>query len=216
MTLTKMSEEIFNCNALLTNDANAAALGEMTFGAAIGMNDFLFITLGTGLGSGIVSNGKIVYGKHGMAGEVGHTILIPNGRLCGCGRKGCAETYCSATGLIQTYKEMCGNTGGEISSESIYLRALAGEKAAVDAFDYTNELLSLVLANSVAYTDPEAIFLFGGLCKAGNYLFEPLRLKFEDKLQNIYKDKIQILPSGLEEGQAALLGAASLVWSGNS
>ncbi len=207
--------EALHCKAILTNDANAAALGEMIFGGAKGMKDFLIITLGTGLGSGIVVNGSVVYGHDGFAGEVGHVIAIPEGRLCGCGRKGCVETYCSATGIKRTYyekKNIQSETMAYISSRQIFEQALAGDKASIETFEYTGKILGLVLANSVAYTSPEAIFLFGGPTQAGELLFKPTRESFEENLLNIYKGKIKILPSLLNENDVAILGAASLVW----
>jgi glucokinase len=195
---------------VLTNDANAAALGEQRFGGAKGLQDFIFITLGTGVGSGLVANGQLIYGHDGFAGEVGHVILYPQGRLCGCGRQGCVEAYCSAGGLRKTYQDL----GGEPSllAADIAQRAQAGEPLALQAFDYTANCLGLALANSVAYTSPQAIFLFGGLAKAGAVLFEPLRQYFEQYLLSIYRQKIAILPSQLPQGEAALLGAASLVF----
>jgi glucokinase len=211
--IAKYFTEEMKCRTILTNDANAAALGEMLFGGAKGMKDFLFITLGTGLGSGIVVNGEMVYGHDGMAGELGHTILIPGGRLCGCGRKGCLETYCSATGIRKTYLEKSGEDNRpEIDAKYIYEKARAGDKAALDSFQYTGKLLGLALANSVTYTSPSAIFLFGGLAQAGAFIFEPTLKSFEQNLLNIYHNKIKILPSQLAENDAAILGAASLVW----
>lgn len=203
------------CKSILTNDANAAAIGEMVFGAARGMKNFLFVTLGTGLGCGIIVNGELLYGHDGFAGELGHVIVFANGRPCGCSRKGCLETYCSATGIVTTYisffKE---NTFSEqiIDAKFIYEKALQGEEEAINAFNYTGEILGLALANSVAYTSPEAIFLFGGLALAKDFIFKPTRESFENNLLNIYKNKIQILPSQLKENSAAILGASSLVW----
>ena len=218
--LAKLFSETLKVPAVLTNDANAAALGEMFFGAAKGMRDFIFITLGTGLGSGIVCNGEMVYGHDGFAGEVGHTIVIPHGRQCGCGRRGCLEQYCSATGLVKTYIEIL-TASNEIShivdrdsinSHYIFEKALAGDEAAFYAFNYTGEMLGFALANSVAYTSPKAIFLFGGLANAGELLFAPTKLSFQKNLLNIYQNKVSILPSALAENDAALLGAASLSW----
>lgn len=195
---------------VLTNDANAAALGEQRFGGAKGLQDFIFITLGTGVGSGLVANGQLIYGHDGFAGEVGHVILYPKGRLCGCGRRGCVEAYCSAGGLRQTYQELGGEAAA--TAEEIAIRAQAGEALALQAFDYTADCLGLALANSVAHTSPQAIFLFGGLAKAGAVLFEPLQRYFEYYLLSIYRQKIALLPSQLPAGEAALLGAASLVF----
>lgn len=222
LPLSKLFSEKMRVPCVLTNDANAAALGEMYFGAAKSMRDFIFITLGTGLGSGIVVNGQLVYGHDGFAGEIGHTIIIQHGRPCGCGRRGCLEQYCSATGIVKTYMEIVKNSDPEklaevspdtLNAESIYHSALSGDEAAFYAFNYTGELLGFALANSVAYTSPEAIFLFGGLAQAGELLFHPTELSFEKNLLSIYKNKVKLLPSRLPENDAALLGAASLAWN---
>lgn len=217
--LAQLFEERLGVRTLLTNDANAAALGEMIFGGAKGMKDFLFITLGTGLGSGIVSNGEMIYGHDSFAGEIGHVIIFTDGRPCGCGRKGCLETYCSATGIKRTYSDLLMSNHEKVDlsdkvadAKYIYDKAVAGEKSAVEAFNYTGDILGLALANSVAYTSPEAIFLFGGLAQAGELIFKPTRESFERNLLNIYKNKIKILPSQLKENDAAILGAASLMW----
>jgi glucokinase len=211
--LVSYFEEALHVKAILTNDAKAAALGEMLFGGARGLKDFLFITLGTGLGSGIVANGELIYGHDGLAGEVGHTVIIPGGRLCGCGRQGCLETYCSATGICATYLEKSGEKkSSHIDSEYIYVKARAGDTAALDAFEFTGQWLGFALANSVAYTSPSAIFLFGGLARAGDFIFHPTKKSFEENLLKIYQHKIKILPSQLKENDAAILGAASLSW----
>lgn len=220
--VAKMFSDKMNVPAFLTNDANAAAMGEMFFGAAKGMKDFIFITLGTGLGSGIVVNGNLVYGHDGFAGEIGHSIVIQHGRQCGCGRKGCLEQYCSATGLVKTYMEILASSDPEnkhnvdkekVNAKYIYERALSGDEAAFYAFNYTGEILGFALANSVVYTSPEAFFLFGGLANAGELLLTPTILNFEKNLLSIYKNKIKIQVSGLPENDAALLGAASLAWN---
>lgn len=217
-------EKYTNVKSVLTNDANAAAMGEMIFGGARGMKDFLFITLGTGLGSGIVINGEMVYGHDGFAGELGHVIVERKGRLCGCGRNGCLETYCSATGIVKTYAELkveslsregrlnMESFGEEITAETIYQRAQMGESEALEAFRKTGEILGTALANAVAISSPEAIFLFGGLAKSGDFIFRPTVKYFEENLLNIYKNKVKILPSQLNENNAAILGAASLVF----
>lgn len=197
---------------ILTNDANAAALGEMLFGAAKGISNFLFITLGTGLGSGIVVDGNLVYGHGGAAGEIGHVIVEPDGRPCGCGRRGCLEQYASAMGLVTTYRELNSDASFDISSREIAERAEQGEEAALETFERTARVLGLALANSVAYTQPEAIFLFGGLAQSGDLLLKPLRRHFEANLLNIYQGKTDIRISGLPESDAAILGAASLIW----
>jgi glucokinase len=207
---------------VLTNDANAAAIGEGLYGGAVGMNDYIIITLGTGLGSGIVANGKLIYGFNGFAGELGHTLVVPNGRQCGCGRKGCLENYASATGIKRTaFKLMCDMmveselrkyNYHDLTSEKIYEAAKNNDPIALKAFEYTGTVLGTQLSNAVAYTTPEAIFLFGGLAKAGDLLFKPTRESFEDHLLPIYKNKIKILPSGLQDKNIAVLGAAALIW----
>ncbi len=216
------SEKFENIPTYLTNDANAAALGEMYFGGAKKIKDFIFITLGTGLGSGIVVDGKLVYGHDGFAGELGHTIVIQHGRQCGCGRRGCLEQYCSATGLVKTYLEILSGSDPEnklisdrsvIDAKYIYDRALAGDGDAFYAFNYTGEILGFALANSVAYTSPKAIFLFGGLANSGELLINPTENSFQKNLLNIYKNKVKIYTSSLPENDAALLGAASLAWN---
>lgn len=216
--LAKLFADRLHVKVALTNDANAAAIGEMMFGGAKGMKDFIFITLGTGLGSGIVVNGEMVYGHDSFAGEIGHVIVIPDGRQCGCGRKGCVETYCSATGIKRTYSDLLmshhdkSNLQARVAdAKYIYDKALEGDQDALEAFRQTGEILGLVLANSVAYTSPEAIFLFGGLALAGDFIFKPTQDSFERNLLNIYKNKIKILPSQLKENDAAILGAASLI-----
>ncbi len=218
--LARLFQEELDVEVLLTNDAKAATMGEMIFGGAREMKNFLFITLGTGLGSGIVVNGELVHGHDGFAGEIGHMIVSPNGRPCGCGRKGCLETYCSATGIMRTYADM--RIGKQKKPEIntkiggasyIYERALEGDSSAIEAFKYTGDLLGLALANCVACFSPETIFLFGGLAQAGELIFKPTIKSFEKNLLSIYKDSnIQILPSQLREGDSAILGAASLIW----
>lgn len=198
------------CPVQLTNDANAAALGEMRFGSAGNKKEFLFITLGTGLGSGIVTDGKILYGHSGFAGELGHVIMYPGGRACGCGRKGCSETYCSATGLVRTYRELTGENENH-TSRFIYEKAREGEAEAIEAFDITCRHLGLLLANSVAVTSPECIYLFGGLSHATEFIFPGTIQYFEENLQQIFKGTVQILPSALPEHDAAILGAVALV-----
>lgn len=206
----------------LTNDANAAAMGEMIYGSAKYLKNFLMVTLGTGLGSGFVANGKMILGHDGFAGELGHTIFDPNGRLCNCGRKGCLETYASASGIVRTVKEMISTTDDlslmrkvpleEISSEMIYKAALERDPVAKKAFDYTGNVLGIMLANAVAITSPEVIFLFGGLANAGDLIFKPVKKYMEENLLQIYKNKIQLQPSALSENDAAILGAAALIW----
>lgn len=211
--LAELMHKEMHVPCMLTNDAKAAALGEQQFGAAKGMKDFLVITLGTGLGSGIVANGSLVYGFDGFAGELGHTIVVPNGRICGCGRKGCLETYVSATGLVKTYRELKSNANEALDARAIAELAQEGDAIAIEAYRQTGEMLGFALANSVAYTSPEAIFLFGGLIRAGELLFHPTRESFEKNLLNNYKGHIHIYPSALHESDAAVLGAASIIWN---
>lgn len=207
----------------LTNDANAAAMGEMVYGGAQGIGDFITITLGTGLGSGIVVAGEVVYGHDGMAGELGHTTAIEDGRLCGCGKKGCLETYASARGIVRNFLEMCARhgrsstiLGGEtidgLSSKTIAEAATQGDHVARDAFKMTGQILGASLANFVAFSSPRAIFLFGGPVKAGDLLLEPTRKALEKNVTKLFKNKVNVLPSQLPGNDAALLGAAALVW----
>ncbi len=207
----------------ITNDANAAAIGEMIFGAAKGMKDFIVITLGTGLGSGIVVNNQLVYGSDGFAGEIGHTIVDPNGRECGCGRKGCLETYASATGIRRTVHELISTTNipselrnssfNQLTSKDIADAANNGDKLALEAFDYTSKVLGLKLADSVAYLSPEAIILFGGLALAGDLIFVSTKKYMEEYMLNIFKNKVKLLPSALPGAHAAVLGASALIWN---
>lgn len=221
--LSEMFSRFFSGPVVLTNDANAAAIGEMVYGNAKNMSDFIVITLGTGVGSGIVSGGKLVYGHDGFAGEIGHTIVFPGGRLCGCGRNGCLEAYCSARGIVATFMEELLKTGEkpDIAAEATSPKRIAqlaseGSPSAIKAFAITGRTLGLALSNSVAYTSPEAIFLFGGIAEAGSLLFDPTIRSFGENLLNIYKNKVHILPSGLNQSDAAILGAASLVWNSKS
>jgi glucokinase len=219
--LEEYFKNIFQLPAALTNDAKAASLGEMYYGAAKGCINYLFITLGTGLGAGIIVNGSLVYGHDSMAGEVGHVIVVRNGRECPCGRSGCLEQYVSAPGIVKTYYELLRkknldefrtSLGNMIDSAAICEKAIAGDTIAKQAFDKTGEMLGFALANSVCYTRPEKIFLFGGLAQSGDLLFNPTKKSFENYLMPIYKNKIDILPSGLKESEAAILGSASLIW----
>lgn len=211
--LARLVHEQVHVPCKLTNDAKAAALGEHQFGAAKGMKDFLVITLGTGLGSGIVANGSLIYGHDGFAGELGHVIVVPDGRLCGCGRHGCLETYVSATGLVRTYRELNPQASEDADARAIAELAQTGDAIAIESYRRTGEMLGFSLANSVAYTSPEAIFLFGGLIRAGELLFKPTRESFERNLLNNYKGHIHIHPSALHESDAAVLGAASIIWN---
>lgn len=208
--------------AVLTNDANAAAIGEMTYGAARGLKDFIVITLGTGVGSGIVVNGQLVYGHDGFAGELGHMIVRQDGRDCGCGRKGCLETYTSATGVVRTARELLHTRTQEsalrkldinsITSKDVFDAAMEGDELAKEIFDQTGRILGESFANFVTFSSPEAIILFGGLAKAGDLLMKPIREEMEKNMLNIYKDKVKLLFSQLKESDAAVLGASALGW----
>lgn len=209
-----------NLPVTVTNDANAAAVGEMTYGAARGMNNFIMITLGTGVGSGIVINGNIVYGHDGFAGELGHTTSVRGGRLCGCGRNGCLEAYASAIGLARTAKEWL-STGkydsvlsqiDDITSKDVYEAATKGDQLALDVFNFTGKILGESFANFVAFSAPEAIVVFGGLARAGEFIFKPMREALNATVLQIWKDKVAVLPSALKESDAAILGASALAW----
>ncbi len=205
---------------VITNDANAATLGEMMFGNARGMRDFAMITLGTGLGSGFVAGGQMIYGHDGFAGEMGHVTVVPNGRECGCGKRGCLECYVSATGIKRTAFEMMvlkrwdsplrKLSYEDLTSEMIYRAAKGGDELAQEIFRYTGEILGAALANMVTITSPEAIIIFGGLAKSGEMLFEPTHRYMEENLMPTYRGKIKILPSGLQDKNIAILGAAAL------
>ena len=215
-------QKYFDMPIAITNDANAAAIGEMIYGGAKGMKDFILFTLGTGLGSGVVVNGELVYGNDGFAGEIGHVRVKDNGRLCGCGRRGCLETYVSAPGIKRTVFELLAEYNGnseltqysfdQLDSEMIYKAATRGDKIALEAFQITGEILGIELADSVAYTVPEKIFLFGGLAKSGDYILKPTRESFEKNLLKIWQGKIPIELSQLAEGNVAILGASALIW----
>ena len=215
--------DAFNRKCVLTNDANAAALGEMVYGKAKNMKDFVVLTVGTGLGSGIVINGGLVYGRHGFAGELGHTLVNVNGRNCSCGKKGCLETYVSATGIRRTvYKLLADYTDpsilrsisfDDLSTRTITDAAADGDLIAIKAFEYTGRVLGMKLSDFVVHTDPEAIFLLGGLAQAGDHLFRPAQEKMEQYLMPLFLDKkTQLQPSGLSASEASILGASSLVW----
>jgi glucokinase len=218
----KLKEYYPNIPIVLTNDANAAAIGEMIYGGAKGMKDFIVITLGTGLGSGIVVDGNVVYGNDGFAGELGHINVKHNGRECGCGKKGCLETYVSATGIKRTVfklltervidSELRKYSYNDLTSKMISEAAKKGDKIALEAFETTGRILGVKLADAVACTSPEAIFLFGGLAKAGDLLLEPARKYMEENLFPIYRGKVKLIPSGLQETSAAILGASALAW----
>ena len=220
----KMMEERIGIPVALTNDANAAAIGEMTYGAAIGMKDFIVVTLGTGVGSGIVVNGSLVYGSDGFAGELGHVIMRrTNGRLCGCGRSGCLEAYSSATGVARTareYLDMRPNVNSQlrtipiesITSKDVFEAAEAGDELAKEVFEFTGQILGEAFADFIAFSSPEAIILFGGLARAGDLILNPIREHMEKNLLKIFQGKVKLLFSELKESDAAVLGASALGW----
>lgn len=222
--LAKMVTKRFHKPCTLTNDANAAAVGEMMYGAARGMRDFIMITLGTGVGSGIVANGQMIYGHDGFAGELGHTIIHPGGRLhWGTGAHGSLEAYASATGIAITAKEMLDEqisvesllrniNHDEITSKTVSDAAAKGDKLALEVFKYTGEILGEALANFVMFSSPEAIILFGGVIKAGKILLDPVRESMEKNLLPIFQNKVKLIFSELKESDAAILGASALVW----
>lgn len=221
-----LSKAFGGVKALITNDANAATIGEMVYGNAKGMKDFIMITLGTGLGSGFVSNGEMIYGHDGFAGEFGHVIVERGGRECGCGRKGCLEAYVSATGIKRTAFELMAKMNdrsplreipfAEFDSAMISKAAEAGDPIAKECFRLTGEYLGRALADAVTVTSPEAIFLFGGLAKAGKLIFEPTAHYMEENMMFAYKNKVKLLPSGIQGKNAAILGAAALIWQTNA
>lgn len=220
----QMLEDRVGIPVALTNDANAAAIGEMTYGAARGMKDFIVITLGTGVGSGVVVNGQMVYGHDGFAGELGHVIMRrTNGRICGCGRAGCLEAYTSATGVARTareYLEMQHESQtqlrnipiDDITSKDVFDAAMAGDEMAKEIFRFTGEMLGEAFADFVAFSSPEAIILFGGLAKAGDLIMNPIRESMERNLLPIFKNKVKLIFSELKESDAAVLGASALGW----
>jgi glucokinase len=219
--LAQLARETFSLSAVVTNDANAAAIGEMTYGAARNMKDFILVTLGTGLGSGFVANGKLIYGHDGFAGELGHVIAERDGRLCGCGRRGCLERYASATGIAITADEWLADTSrpsvlrdhqGKISAWHIHQAAIAGDALALELFEYTGKILGQTLADTVAITSPEAIIFFGGVARAGDFLLHPVRKHMEANMLNIFQNKVKLLLSSVADQDAAILGAAALVW----
>lgn len=206
----------------LTNDANAAAIGEMAYGVARGMKNFIVITLGTGVGSGIVVNGQLVYGSDGFAGELGHVIVKENGRSCGCGRCGCLEAYCSATGVARTARELLEKTDEpsllrdldpeKITSLDVSNAAEKGDKLALEIYEFTGRLLGEACANFAAFCSPEAFIFFGGLTKAGDLIMDPIKKAYDETVLKIYKDKAKFLISSLEGSSAAVLGASAVGW----
>ncbi len=219
---SKMLQEAVGLPVSLTNDANAAAVGEMAYGAARGMKNFIMITLGTGVGSGIVIDGKVLYGHDGFAGELGHVTILRDGRQCGCGRKGCLEAYCSAVGIARTAREWLDATDepsllrlcdqDKLSSKDIYDAAVKGDKIALKLFDYTGTLLGRTFADFIAFSAPEAIVLFGGLARAKEFLYEPMLKAMNENVLKIWKDKVKIVFSSLPLNDAAILGASALAW----
>ncbi|NOY38609.1 MAG: ROK family protein [Chlorobi bacterium] len=220
--LCKYFSKYYTIPVVLTNDANAAALGEMIFGGAKGLKNFIVYTLGTGLGSGIVINGEVLYGHTGFAGEIGHIIMVPGGRDCGCGRQGCLETYASASGIVRTVGEILSLrraesplryiTPHELTAKKITEAAENGDPVALEVFDKTASMLALSIVNAVAFSSPEAIFLFGGLANAGKYLFKPIEKYINENIQVIFRNTVKLLPSQLMESNAAVLGASALAW----
>lgn len=221
--LAQLVRDKFGIPVAVTNDANAAAIGEMTYGAARGLKDFIMITLGTGVGSGIVINGQMTYGHDGFAGELGHMIVKRNnGRLCGCGRTGCLEAYCSATGVARSAREflevrtepsLLRNLPIEaITSKDVYDAAINGDKLAIDIFNYTGTILGEAFADMMVISSPEAFILFGGLAKSGELLMKPLREAMDKNMMGIFRGKAKVLLSELKEADAAILGASALGW----
>lgn len=223
--LAKMfSEKLGGLGVKLTNDANAAAMGEMAYGVAQGMKNFIVITLGTGVGSGIVINGQLVYGHDAFAGELGHVIMVrgKEGRKCGCGRTGCLEAYCSATGVARTAREILANTdrpsllrekpAEEIESLDVSIAAGKGDAVAQEIFDFTGKMLGEACADFTAFSSPEAYIFFGGLCRAGELIMKPIRESYEASVLPIFRGKAKFLISGLMDKNAAVLGASALGW----
>ena len=224
--LAKMFSDKLGIPVALTNDANAAAIGEMTYGVARGMKNFIVITLGTGVGSGIVINGQLVYGSDGFAGELGHVIMNRvNGRPCGCGRKGCLEAYCSATGVARTARELIETTdepsllrdmpAADITSLDVSIAASKGDALAKRIYEFTGNMLGEACADFAAFSSPEAFIFFGGLTKAGALLMDPIKKAYEENVLNIFKGKAKFLVSGLDGSSAAVLGASAVGWDIN-
>jgi glucokinase len=219
--VVKIVTELLDLKTTLTNDANAAAIGEMMYGAAKGMKDFILVTLGTGVGSGFVANGQMIYGHDGFAGELGHVIAVRDGRKCGCGRNGCLEAYASATGIVRTANEWLDERNDasilrahkdKITAKLIHEAAEQGDALAIELFDYTAKILGQVLADMVAITSPEAIIFFGGLAQAGDLLLGPVHKYMEENMLNIFQNKVTLLQSALPDADAAILGASALAW----
>lgn len=207
---------------VVTNDAKAAAMGEMKYGVAVGMNNFVELTLGTGVGSGIVANGQLIYGFDGFAGELGHMIVEPDGRPCGCGRKGCLETYCSATGVVRTTIAMLEESPeatslrdiatDKLTSYEVYKAAMAGDTMAQEVFKQTGRRIGIACANIATFLSPEAFIFFGGLAQAGELLLRPIEEAYNENVLSLYKGKARFLMSGLDGAKAAILGASAIAW----
>lgn len=207
---------------VVTNDAKAAAMGEMKYGVAVGMNNFVELTLGTGVGSGIVANGQLIYGFDGFAGELGHMIVEPDGRPCGCGRKGCLETYCSATGVVRTAIAMLEESSeatsvrdiatDKLTSYEVYKAAMAGDTMAQEVFKQTGRRIGIACANIATFLSPEAFIFFGGLAQAGELLLRPIEEAYNENVLSLYKGEARFLMSGLDGAKAAILGASAIAW----
>lgn len=220
--LADMFVSRLNIPVAITNDANAAAMGEMIYGEAVGMKNFVELTLGTGVGSGIVANGQLIYGCDGFAGELGHMVVEPEGRPCGCGRKGCLETYCSATGVVRTTVAMLEESTEptslrdipreELSSYEVYKAAMAGDAMAQEVFRQTGRRIGVACANIATFLSPEAFIFFGGLAQAGDLLFWPMEEAYNENVLSLYKGKAKFLKSGLDGAKAAVLGASAIAW----
>ena len=222
--LAKLFSDALGIPVALTNDANAAALGEMVYGVARGMKNFIVITLGTGVGSGIVVNGQLLYGHDGFAGELGHVIMVrgAEGRSCGCGRTGCLEAYCSATGVSRTAREMLAKTNRpsllremnpeDITSLDVSIAAGKGDELAKEIYEFTGKMLGEACADFTAFSSPEAYIFFGGMVKAGDLIMDPIKRSYDEHVMNIFKGKAQFLVSGLDGASAAVLGASAIGW----
>lgn len=220
--LADMFAEKLGIPVAITNDANAAAMGEMKYGVAVGMDNFVELTLGTGVGSGIVANGQLIYGCDGFAGELGHMVVEPEGRPCGCGRKGCLETYCSATGVVRTTVAMLEESTeptslreiptAEITSYDVYKAAMSGDAMAQEVFRQTGRRIGIACANISTFLSPEAFIFFGGLAQAGEILFRPIEEAYNEHVLSLYKGKAKFLMSGLDGAKAAILGSSALAW----
>ena len=218
------SDKLGGIPVAVTNDANAAAIGEMVYGVARGMKNFIVLTLGTGVGSGIVVNGQLVYGSDGFAGELGHVTMVrgEEGRMCGCGRKGCLETYCSATGVARTARELLDKTSRpsllrdikpeDITSLDVSIAASKGDELAKEIYEFTGKMLGEACADFATFCSPEAFIFFGGMIKAGDLIMDPIRRAYDEHVMNVYKGKAQFLVSGLDGASAAVLGASAIGW----